>query len=90
MGIRIHIPYFLQYLVNNVKVIDVNGSTVGECLNDLVGQVPSLKERIFDGDGRIRNIVDIYVNGESAYPDELTKPVNDGDEMHILLVPAGG
>jgi molybdopterin converting factor small subunit len=90
MGVRINIPHFLQHHVNNVKIVDVKGSTVGECLHDLVGQFPSLKERIFDRDGRVPIIVEIYVNGESTFPDELAKPVNDGDEMHILQVPAGG
>lgn len=35
-------------------------------------------------------IINIYVNGESAYPEELAKPVKDGDELTIDLIIEGG
>ena len=36
------------------------------------------------------NIVEVYVNLESAYPDELAKQVKDGDEIHLTYMLAGG
>jgi hypothetical protein len=30
------------------------------------------------------------VNMESTYPEELAKPVRDGDEIHITLMLSGG
>jgi len=36
------------------------------------------------------NYVEIYVNLESSYPEELAKPVRDGDELHTVLIIAGG
>jgi molybdopterin converting factor small subunit len=44
---------------------------------------------LFDKSGNLLNYVDIYVNGESSYPEELAKPVKDGDEIHITLIIAG-
>jgi len=35
-------------------------------------------------------VIEIYVNAESSYPDELTKPVNDGDELQIVIMIVGG
>jgi molybdopterin converting factor small subunit len=35
-------------------------------------------------------VVEVYVNNESAYPEELAKPVQDGDEIHLILMLAGG
>ncbi|MBI2979332.1 MAG: MoaD/ThiS family protein [Chloroflexi bacterium] len=32
----------------------------------------------------------IYVNEESAFPEELARPVKDGDELHIVTMIAGG
>ena len=90
MGVKVYIPHFMRYLADNVKATDVNCGTVGECLSELVGRFPSLREQIFDGDGRLLKPVDIYVNGESSYPDELVKPVYDGDEIHIVFIAAGG
>ena len=90
MSAKINIPQFFQHLTDGVKVADVNGNTVGECLTELVNQFPSVKERLFYEDGKLLSPVGIYINGESAYPEELAKPVNDGDEIQIMLVIAGG
>jgi hypothetical protein len=38
----------------------------------------------------LRSIIEIYVNHESAYPDELKKTVRDGDEIHLTFMLAGG
>jgi sulfur carrier protein ThiS len=35
------------------------------------------------------NII-ISVDGESAYPEQLAKPVKEGDELNILLIVGGG
>lgn len=90
MTVKVNIPHFWQHVAGNIKSIDIEARTVGECLNGLLDRFPSLKERIFDKEGRLLNKVGIYINGKSSYPDELAKPVNEGDEIHIMLVLAGG
>jgi len=90
MGIKVNIPYFLQHLTNGVELAEVNGSTVGECLKHLVEQFPLIEERLFDEQGKLLIYFNIYVNGESAYPEELAKPVKDGDELHIAFLIGGG
>jgi len=90
VSVKVNIPHFLQHLTNDVKVVAVNGSTVGECLHDLVQRFPSLTKHLLDENSKLLKLVDVYINGESAYPDELNKPVNDGDELYIMLVLAGG
>jgi hypothetical protein len=49
-----------------------------------------MKTRLFDKKGKFLNYVDIYVNLESSYPEELTKPVKDGDELSITIIIGGG
>jgi len=71
-----------------MEVVEVNGSTVGECLKHLVEQFPKLK--LFNKDGKLLPYLGIYVNGESAYPKQLDKPVKDGDELSIILMVGGG
>ena len=39
---------------------------------------------------QLLSYIDIYVNRESAYPEELNKPVKDGDELHIVIIIGGG
>lgn len=90
MSVRINLhPNLLQF-TNDQAIVEVNGSTVGECLDELVKQFPQIKRGLFDKDGKLLNYVDVYVNYESSYPEELAKPVKDGDELHITLIIAGG
>ena len=90
MSVEINVPQFLQHLVNDVKVVDVNGRTVGDCLNDLMKRLPQLKTLLFTRNGKLHKHLDVYVNGVSAYPEELAKAVNDGDKLHIVNAIVGG
>lgn len=94
MGIiKISIPAYMRSFTNNmevVEVVEVNGSTVGECLNHLVKQFPGMKKQLFSKNGNLFENIIISVNGESAYPEQLAKPVKEGDELNILLIVGGG
>ena len=90
MSIKINIHPILRKYTNNQEIAEVNGSTVGECLDDLIRQFSSIEKGIFDKNGKLLSYVDIYVNRESAYPEELNKPVKDGDELHIAIIIGGG
>ena len=90
MSIKVRMPYFLQRVSNGLEVAEVAGSTVGECLKDLVEQFPDIKQSIFDENGELDMFGDIYVNGESTYPEGLAKTVKDGDELYIAILVGGG
>jgi molybdopterin converting factor small subunit len=90
MSVTINLHPNLHHLANNQAIVKVKGNTVGQCLDDLVKQFPQIKRGLFGKDGKLLNYVDIYVNQESSYPEELAKPVKDGDKLHITLIIAGG
>lgn len=90
MSIRVNIHPYLYHLTNNQEVVEVDGTTVGECLKDLIKQFPDIKQVLFDQNGKFINYVNIYINMEDAFPDELAKSVKDGDELHILPIIMGG
>jgi len=90
MSVEINIPPVLQALIEGVRRVDVSGSTVGECLKELVGRYPSLKPRLFTRQGKLIKGVSIFINGESAYPGELARPVHDGDKVYITNIVLGG
>jgi molybdopterin converting factor small subunit len=69
---------------------EVNGSTVGDCLDNFVRQYPGTKKRLFDKNGKLLRYVEIYVNGETTYPEELARQVNDEDEISIVYLISGG
>ena len=91
MSIKIHIHPNLFGFTNDEESAEVNGSSVGECLKHLVRQFPGLDRGLFDKrNGRLLPIFDIWVNNESAYPEELAKPVKNGDEIYITTVIGDG
>ena len=90
MSVKITVPLYLQPLTDNTEVIEVSGSTVGECLDQLVKQFPRMEKMLFDKKGNLFGYAAIYVNGEDVYPDELLHSVEDGDELYILYIIGGG
>ncbi len=90
MSIKINIPSYMQSFTDNMRIVEVNGSTVGECLNHLVKQFPGIKKRLFSKKGNLFENIIISINGESAYLEQLAKPVKDGDDLNIVLIIGGG
>ena len=90
MSAKINIPSYLQPYTNEREVVEVDGSSVNECLNHLTKQFPDMRKMVFAKDGSLLDYVSIYVDGDFTYADELTKPVKDGDELHLLYILGGG
>jgi molybdopterin converting factor small subunit len=90
MSVKVNIHPLLRRLTNGQRVIEVKGRTVGQCLKQLVAQFPEAESALFNKDSRLLSYVEVYVNHESSYPEELKKKVKDGDEIHILLMLTGG
>ena len=90
MNITVIIPPILYKYTSDKQVAGVEGSTVGQCLDHLTKQFPGIEEALFDKSGELKYWLNIYVNRESYYPDELVKPVKDGDEIHIIPIIVGG
>ena len=90
MSVKVNLHPYLIHLTDNKDILEVSGKTVGECLEQAVEQYPGLREWIFSKDGTINNMFEIFVNMESTYPEGLAKPVQDGDDIQIIIVIAGG
>ena len=90
MSVRIRIPWFLQNATGGAKAVEVNGATVGDCLNELVARFPASREEIFDAEGKLSPFTDIHLGGRSIRREGLARPVQNGDELAILLIIGGG
>ncbi len=90
MSVKVNVYYFLPHLTNDREEIEVNGSTIGECLEQLVSQFPKAREWLFGKNGKVSNFLDIYVNLEMVNPDDLDLRVDDGDVIHIVMMLTGG
>jgi len=90
MSIQVNLHKTHRQHTGGLETVDVEGRTVGECLRDLVNRYPGMGAVLFHSGGKLHHLIEIYLNMESAYPDELKKPVQDGDEIHITVMLAGG
>ena len=90
MGARIRLHPLMQELADNQEIVEVEGKNVGECLTDLIQKFPGLSESLFDQRGKLFKYIEIFVNGKTAFPNELATVVTDVDEISILILLAGG
>ena len=90
MSVKINIPGYLQPFTNNNEEVEVNGNSVGGCLGHLIKQFPGIEEMLFAKHGQLFDYVNVFINGEDAYPNELDKPIKDGDELHVIYIIGGG
>ena len=90
MSATIELSSIFSYYTDNNLSIPVAGKTLGECIEELVEKYPEMKKLIFDREGKLTRSYDIYVNGESSYPLEMTKTIKDGDKINLVFVVFGG
>jgi molybdopterin converting factor small subunit len=90
MAVQVHIHATHRQFTNGKELVATEGNTVGECLNHLIKQFPGMEKALFAKKDKLLNILEVYVNHATAYPNELAKPVKDGDEIHLVLMLAGG
>jgi molybdopterin converting factor small subunit len=91
MSIKIDMFYpHMQEYAGNRKTVNVEGQTVGECLQDLAKQYPGVEKFVFDEKGKYLKHVFVYVNAESASKAGLKDPVKDGDEILVAVLITGG
>jgi molybdopterin converting factor small subunit len=90
VSIKVRLHPVLKSLAGGQEVVEVNCHTTGECLEDLEKCFPDIKKLIRDKQGQLRNYCQILVNSNSTYPNELTTPVKEGDQIDIVVFITGG
>lgn len=91
MSVKLELYYpRLEELTGDPASFELEGRTVGECLDDLIKRLPAAKRLLFDEKGALLRQVFVYVNAESAYKAPLDAPVKDGDSLIIAALIIGG
>src|SRR3954463_1235829 len=91
MAHRILIPTPLRPFAGKLDVVEVDGGTVGEILQALVGRYGDLRKHLYTDEGKLRSFVNIYVNDEDIRHLEREKTaLKAGDTVSIVPSVAGG
>jgi sulfur-carrier protein len=91
MSVSVRIPTPLRKLTQNQELVDGQGDTIREVLDNLEKNYPGLKERVCDEQGSVRRFVNIFVNDEDIrFLQDTATLVKAGDEVSIVPAIAGG
>ncbi len=91
MAVRVRVPGPLRRLTAGSAEVSVEGGTVAVALTDLEQQYPGFHDRLFDGDGKLRQFINVYVNdSDIRFSQGLETPVGERDEVSIVPAVAGG
>ena len=90
MAVNVNLHLALQKFTGGNKYVEVSGHTVGECVRDLIETYPELESFLLDPDGKLKSHMGVYVNQQSAYTTGMDTPVNDGDEIQLVMILVGG
>ncbi len=69
--------------------IELEASTLNEVVQSLINKNSSVKELLFDSNGKLRGYTLFYVNNIVQNPPDLSRKLNDGD-LVLLVPPAAG
>jgi molybdopterin converting factor small subunit len=91
MSVRVKIFHTeLQRAIGDPGEVRVEGTTVGECLHDLVRRYPQAEPLMFDGNGRLLKRFYVFVNRESLFKAAFDQPVTDKDELLLVVLAVAG
>jgi len=88
---KILIPAALRTLTKGQSKTQINGTTIGEVLDNFAAQFPEVRRHLYDDSGRLRNFVNIFLGDEDvrSLKKEATR-VTDTDIISIVPAVAGG
>ena len=87
----IRIPTPLRTYANGQSEVSVQGQTVGDAIENLMAQYPSLRPNLTNGDGRLRPFVNLYIGENNVHDLQgMETPIKEGDKLILIPSIAGG
>lgn len=88
---NIKLPPVLRKISGGIKEVQIEGSTIGDVLDNLDHKFQGIKHQLLTEDGQIARFVNLYLNDEDVrFMQGLTTPVKDNDTVIILPAMSGG
>jgi molybdopterin converting factor small subunit len=87
-GVTVFIPTQLRNYTGGATRVEASGATVDEALQALDARHPGIRFRVIDEQGRIRQHMRIFVDGERVR--EIGGAIGPRAEVHIFGALSGG
>ena len=85
---KVRIPSPLRAYTGGAANVRAEGDTVADVLDDLDRRFPGLRFRVVDEQGRLREHMTVWLDGERCR--DLSAPVGDLDEVVLMQALSGG
>lgn len=85
---KVRIPSPLRAYTGGAANVRAEGATVADVLDDLDRQFPGLRFRVVDEQGRLRDHMTVWLDGERCR--DLSAPLADLDELVLMQALSGG
>jgi len=85
---KVFIPSLMQKLTNGQDILDINGATVREIIENLEQNYPGIKVRLVDK-YKMKSNISVAVDGEVS-PLGLLEKVSENSEVHFIPAVGGG
>ena len=91
MSVKIRIPSPLRNFTNGADIVEVQGGSVAQALEELKTKAQGIETRLFKGPNQLNRYVNVYLNDEDVRVlDGLDTSVGESDTLVILPAMAGG
>lgn len=88
---KVRIPSQLRNLAGGERILELDGSTISELLDNLESKHPGFKDRLLDAKGEPSAFVGIYVSGQDIrFLAGLDTALEQTTEVSIVPAASGG
>lgn len=85
------IPTPLRKFTNDVELVEVQGTNIGEVFTQLEARYPGIQARLCEQSGELRRFINVYVDGEDIrFLEGLKTALAEKAEISIVPAIAGG
>ena len=70
--------------------VEVEGTTVRECIQAVGDRYPGFFDLVIDPNGEVHRFVQLFINGDEVDRTAVDTSVAEGDEVEVLAAVAGG
>ena len=90
MSVKVRLHQYFQDFAHGQEMVEADGNTVRELVDDLDAKFPGIKDHLLDKRGRIQGFVELFINNQVVFPENTNAPLKDGDQVEVLTIVAGG
>ena len=88
---RVRIPPTLRAAPDGTKLVDIDGATVQEVVDNLLATYPGLAPPLLGPDGQVNRFINVFLNDTDVrHLDGLGTSVGERDGIVLLPAMAGG